>query len=266
MKSKIKIYSFSALILALLLTVLRALSLILFYDHELGYFDGGFLPVFSRALTLAATLWCLTALILIPKDSITAQKSNSPLGAGALAACSILLLTSAVFLVLFGNKLSLVCGCLLLLGGLYPVCRLLAPDRISVCAGMILVVALVPILFIFHFDMYAPINGAVKNTVFLSILSGALMLLGELRFLFRDGMPRAFFALKLITPILCLPTAVGNLFLYFSDKTPVMTKEILTPFFSLVLLSLALYAAFGALRTTEISTEEKEIEEISKNT
>ncbi len=255
MKSKIKIYSLSALILAVLLTALRLFALIFSFDHEVAYFNQDFLPIFFRSLTIAAAAWCLTALVLIPKGCITAQKSPSIASAGISTSSAVLFILSGLMLALNGIGV----GILLILGGMYPLCRLFAPEKISICAGMLLTLSLAAIILIFHFDMYVPINSPLKNAVFLSVLTGALFLVSELRFLFGDGMPRFFLSMKLICPIFCLPTAVGNLFLYFSDKTPLPMKQILSPFFSLALLAMALYAAFGSLNA-------KENEEISKNT
>ncbi len=264
MKPKIRIYSLSVFFLTVALTALRALSLFFSFDYEIGYFDNSLLPEFFRALNLASLLWCLSALIFIPKDTTTAQKSASPLSAGIAVACAVLIGISGLFLVLTNVKngfgLPVACGSLLILGSAYPLCKLStsAKPTLGICSGMLLVIALVLVMFIFHFDMYITINSPLKTSAFLSLVTGAVFLLCEMRFLFDDGMSRTFFVAKLLCVVLCLPTAVGNLILAFSSKMPLPARDILSPFLALPLLALALYAAFGALRTIAQEKENKE--------
>ncbi len=254
MNLNIKIYKFSAFILAALLTVCRILALIFDFDYALGYFDRGIFAVLFHVVTLIAVIWLLTPMLLITKGSLTIKKPRSVLSSGAMASSAVLIGISGFVFVLtnfsFKEPLPLLCGIFLIAGACYPVCRLLVPKKrdLSVYMGIAAIVSLVLVTFILHFDQNTPVNSSLKNSMFYAVIASALFLLSELRILFDDAMPRAFLSAKLITIVLCLPTAVGNLVLYFSEKTPVLMKATLSPFLSLPLFALALYAAFGTFR------------------
>ncbi len=131
MKSKLKIYCLTALILTAILSALRCLSLFLFYAPELGYFNSSPITSMITALYIASAIWLFSALIFIPKDTVSTEfiSDNRVLKSGAAFAAvmfvfaflsplingakglkeiftAVLFLASAVFFILsaIGNK------------------------------------------------------------------------------------------------------------------------------------------------------------------
>ncbi len=266
MNAKIKVYIASTGLLSILLTLLRVLSLLFCFDYEIGYFDNGFLPMFTDALTLAGVLWCLSPLVFIPRDTVTISPPTSPTALGMTAVAATLVSIAGVLLILSelstGITLKLFCGVFLLLGSPYLWGKLSHKlGKFALLFGTLLIVGIFFIMFSSHFDVYVAINSPAKNALQLVSIACALMTLGDLRFLFGDGMPRYALACRLLTVLLLLPAAATNLVLFISDKIPTLAKSILSPLFVLPLLGLAVYAAVGLFLTHDRGAE-KENEEI----
>lgn len=271
MNAKIKVYTGSVLALSLLLAVLKTLCYLFFFDSALGYFDGTFLVSLTRALTWVGSLWCVSALALFPKDTVAPKNKRAPLSLSltAVAATLVALAGSGLFVTSLADdsRLMLVCGGLLLLGSAFFWHSAFSPRESSVWLGALAILAYLSIMISSHFDMLVTINSPIKTGVHLSVIAAALLLLSELRLSFEDAMPRAAFALRLFAVLLGLPTAVSHLVLYFSDHAPALSEQSLSPFFSLALLGVAVYAAARLFTTQDAhevaeQEEEKEFEEI----
>lgn len=274
MQSKITIYTRTALILSLLLAVLRALCFLLYFDGKLGYFNPTFPVLVTNALTCVSALWCASALFFLPKDTIATKRlTDAPITKGVVAIAATLVMGAGIGLVITnvssGNRLALICGCLILAGSAFVWSRVadLSTKNAQPILGMLLILGLLFVLITSHFDMFVTINSPIKTGLHLSVIAAALFLLTELRFLFEDEMPRAGLAAKLLTVLFCFPTATGHLALYFSGNAPARSQETLTPFFSLALLGLSIFAAarlfaVRAVLATSQEDEEKEIEKI----
>lgn len=267
MNAKIKVYTGTALTLSLLLTILKTLCFLFSFDSALGYFDNTFLVSLTGALTWISAIWCISVLLLFPKDTVATKKNRSSLLVTAAIIASLLFIAAGVgiFVTNLSNKLAIACGALLFVGSSFFWLHLTRLDRSKfVWPGMLSILGLLAVLVVSHFDMFVAINSPIKLGLHLSAILAALCLLAELRLSFGDEMPRASFALKLLAVLFCLPTAVSHVVLYFSGKAPALSEKTLSPFFSLVLLAIAVYAAariFAVTDAKEILEDEKENEE-----
>lgn len=270
MNAKIKVYAGTVFALSLLLTILKTLCFLFCFDSALGYLDPTFLVSLTSALTWISAIWCISVLLLFPKDTIGTKKSKTPLliTAAVVAGAFFVAAGVGVFVTGISSMLTLVCGALLFVGSSFFWLCLTRLDRSKFAwSGMLAVLGLLAILVVSHFDMFVAINSPIKLWLHLSVITAALFLLAELRLSFNDEMPRASLVLKLLAILLCLPTSVSHFVLYFSGKASALSEQTLSPFFSLVLLGIAVYAAtrlFSVTTAEEASEneEEKEFEEI----
>lgn len=271
MKSKIQVYTKTVLILSLLLGVLNSICFLFYFDKELGYFAPAF-PVFlTKALTWISVLWCVSALFLFPKETIATQRNKkSPFFISVIAMGSSLLIAAGIGILVTNlasrNMLMLLCGLLILIGSAFFWTPLFSSQNTPAICGMILTLGYLFILITTHFDMFVAINSPIKTGLHLSVLVTVLFLLSEIRIFFGDEMPRAAFALKLLTILFCFPTAASHLVLYFGGKLSPLVARTLNPFFSLALLGVTIFAAakLCTVKPVEKSPENNEEKEIEK--
>lgn len=268
MNAKIKVYSGTALALALLLAILKVLCCLFCFDSTLGYFDHTFLVSLTSAITWVSALWCASALFFLPKDSVAAPPQPSmPLVGGLLAAILITAAGVGLFVTNFveRDKLSLVCGALLFASSSFFWASLTKlSSKALLYLGMITTLGFLSVLIVSHFDMFTAINSPLKMALHLSTILAIAMLLAETRLLFGDRVLRVSFVLRTLALLFCFPTAVGHLTLYVSGKTPALSEQTTNPFFSLALLGVAIYAVarlFGTRDAAELTEPEGEIEE-----
>lgn len=273
MNEKIKMYTGTALSLSLLLTILKTLCYLFCFDRAVGYLNNTFLVSLTNAITWIGALWCVGALLLIPKNSIdTRNQGSMPLVGGLLAAILVSASGAGLFVtnLLEKNELSLAGGTLLFAGSAFFWFSLtkLSPKALR-CLAMVATLGFVSILIVSHFDMFTAINSPLKMAIHLSAVSAVIMLLAETRLLFGEKVARFSFVTKMLAALLCFPTSIGHLALYFADKMPALSEQTTNVFFSLALLGVAIYSAIRLFAVTdaqdlaapeEVAEEEKEIE------
>lgn len=277
MNAKIKVYTGTALTLALLLTVLKSLCCLFCFDSALGYFNHTFLVSLTSAITWVGAIWCGGALFLFPKDTIATKESRSAVATGALIVAAMLIAAAGIGLLVTaairGNdKPSLVCGALLFVGSIFLWLRLTKLSAsVLACSGILTVAGFLSVLIVSHFDMFTAINSPIKMALHLSAIAAIAMILADVRLLLGDKLSRVSFVTRMLTLLFCLPTSVGHLVLFVFDKMPPLSEQTATPFFSLALLGAAIYAAAGLFSFADAqelveaegnTEEEKEFEEI----
>ena len=73
MKLNLKLYRSSCLLLTLLLTLFRCLSMTALYNPQLGYFQNSILPLAMNVIYVLSAIWFLSAIKLLPKSTIKAE-------------------------------------------------------------------------------------------------------------------------------------------------------------------------------------------------
>ena len=262
MKSKSKLYFLSALTLTLLLSGLRTACFLTSYESDAGYFASTPTASITTILYILAAAWCLAAPLLLSEKAEPSVTSNAARSVGSKLAGSLFLFSGlclGIGALISTSALRLVIG---ILGALASVFfftdgGLTSKKRtLHAAFGFVVLAFLFALLFYVYFDMYVAINSPIKNALQLSILSAMLLVLCEIR----DSIDRPHLrlspAIRLLCALFCLPTAVSHLIFERSPLCGALEKELLTPFFSLALLGIGIFAFVSA--SFEKGTKAKE--------
>lgn len=231
MIKKIKVYCLSAVVLTFILTVLRCLSLFFAYDTSVGYFDRTFLSGFTTALFVIGALWCLSPLVLIPRESITSEFSPDTVSFKAMSAYSALVTLLASFAMITAGDTRLIekIGIITtVLSTLFFVFGILKKDifrTVRAFLSIVTVSSFVCILASVYFDMTIAMNSPHKIMGGFALMSAMIFGLCETRIYMQKDMPRLHFALGLLTLMLGFPYAGSSIFYrLISDSSEFVTN------------------------------------------
>ena len=231
MIKKIKVYCLSAVVLTFILTVLRCLSLFFAYDTSVGYFDRTFLSGFTTALFVIGALWCLSPLVLIPRESITSEFSPDTVSFKAMSAYSALVTLLASFAMITAGDTRLIekIGIITtVLSTLFFVFGILKKDifrTVRAFLSIVTVSSFVCILASVYFDMTIAMNSPHKIMGGFALMSAMIFGLCETRIYMQKAMPRLHFAFSLLTLMLGFPFAGSSIFYrLISDSSEFVTN------------------------------------------
>lgn len=255
MKSKNRLYYTSVAILAAILSVLHTLSLLTIYDTEVGYLNSTPLVILLRILYVLGAAWCLSIPFLLPKETPFISRYSN--------AHTLLSYFAAILFILSG--ISILAKSLSAASLSFPTTSALTPvlgiftalasvffftarqdakkSRMphAIC-GFLVLGFLFSLLFYIYFDMYVTINSPLKNAIQLSVLSALLFTLCQIRAGIGKSTPRITVASRLLCVLFCLPTAISHLFFGASNLCDPLERTVVSPFLSLPLLALGIFA------------------------
>lgn len=194
-----KIFRITALCGIAVATVLRVLSLLLFYDSEIGYYQrGSVIPtVFTVALTVLA-LACLVACVILGKSSPAPEKytlSSKCASVFVALAFAVSAISSAISLIelsgyYFEGSSSILFLSLAALTVIAPALACayfvlyafgkLSPS-FSLAGGILALVYVVILLADSYFDIYVQMNAPEKLSTHLCCVCALLLILNEMR-------------------------------------------------------------------------------------
>jgi hypothetical protein len=253
MKSKTGLYSLSILTFTLLLSVLRTACYLTAYESKVGYFASTPLVLVARVLYLLVAVWCLACPLLFLKE--TRPTPNPIHGVCGKLAGSLFLFSGLCLLIdafaqtpaSFGTVAVLrpILGVFALLSSLFFFTEgSLTPKMHTAHAafGFAGLAFLFALLFYIYFDMYVTINSPIKNSLQLSILSAMLFLLYEIRDSIGRPPLRISIGIQSLCAIFCVPTAISQLIFERSSMCGEPERVLLSPFFSIALLAIGIFA------------------------
>lgn len=255
MKTKIKLYFLSTIILTLLLSGLRTACFFTSFEQDVGYFSSTPLTLITTALYVLSTLWCLAAPFLFQRNATLVPENSIGHAVISKITGSILLFSGLCILIGSLAKTFPVAGgtaALLPILGISAVlssaffftdgARTEKLGTAHAAFGFAVLVFLFAFLFFTYFNMYVTINSPIKNALQLSILSALFFLLSEIRGSIGRPRTRLSAALSPLCAFFCVPTAVSHLFFERSSLCNAPTKALISPFFSLTLLAIGIFA------------------------
>ena len=210
--AKLKIYTYSSIVLALTCAALRACCLFFAYDADLRYFSySSSLPAIANGVLLCSLLWAASFLLLVPKNSMsTKPAAYSVSSVFASALCGFFFLyqsLSTAFPLLMKSFVpfsvatyrrdltvaAIIAGSALISAvyfftALFPALKE-APFRI-LCGFCPVIWAIVSLAQI-YFDFTHTMNEPVKVSLQLAMISVAFFFLQEIRTLLGRPQPRA---------------------------------------------------------------------------
>jgi len=209
--------------LALIATVLRALSVALFTDKASGYFlADAALPIITHVvMALAAIALALYPLLLL-KGRVAVKRARLTSGGviGSLL-CALLFFLNFISACISGSTLP---GPLLAVTLLALLCAtlyfLLAVPRFQVSVktrtvlGALAVAALACLVALTYFDVATPMNAPHKTELHLALLAAMLYLLYELRDSAEFPMPRMMAACSALAFFLAVTVGFSDLLAY----------------------------------------------------
>lgn len=273
MKNKSRVYSLSVVILAVLLSALRTVCLLTAYNSDVGYLDSTPLVLVTRGLYIIGALWCFAIPFLPQKAERLSSIGSVPHIifsniAGSLSLFSgicifINSLTSADRAVPGNTILPLFIGIFAALASIFffsenP--RLPKLRAAHASCGFLVLAFLFCLLFHIYFDMYVAINSPLKIALQLSILSALLFVLHEIRTAIGRPFSRIGTLSRFLCVLFCLPTAISHLILSSTEKLSYLAKDIISPFFSLSLLAIGIFAVSQLIFGKNTETIEKKSE------
>ena len=194
-----KIFKTIMLCSVLVATVLRALSLFLFYDAEIGYYQhGSVVPVAHNAFLAILALFAVVSCVLIGKNAplpekyTLSSKCSSVFVALAFAVVTIATaISSYEFVTIYAEvnmtTLALLVNLLIIVTPIvacvYFVLYALGKcsPAISLVCGIFTIIYFVIILANAYFDVYVTMNAPEKLSTHLSCICALLLILNEMR-------------------------------------------------------------------------------------
>ncbi len=279
MKSKTGLYFLSALTFTLLLSGLRTACFLTSYEADVGYFASTSLVLITKILYPIGAAWCLAAPLLLPKNGALEATFNTARSICSKIAGSLFLFSGICLLIGAISKMPVLFGSVAALRPILGIFAALAavffftdgsrtPKKRTTHAafGFASLAFLFALLFYVYFDMYVTINSPIKNSLQLATLSAMLFVLYEIR----DGIGRPALRLsvpiKLLCALFCIPTAVSHLIFERSSLCGALEKDLLSPFFSLALLGIGIFALVTLPSGKELDKDEKKFEKpLDKN-
>ena len=274
MKSKVKIYCNTGLILTLILTLFRCVSLAAFYDVDLGYFNGGFVPTMMNAIYFIASAWCLSPIVLLPKSQIRAEFTPSTAhfkGASVFAAVLFLLSSTAFF---GTRKLAVFTVALVIISALFFISTLFNKESLKTARAFLsiaVILTLIISLAKLYFDMTIAMNSPHKLLGSFSFMAAMVFMLCEVRVYLGKQLPRLHLAASLLTFLLGISFSFSALsFLFAAAPRPFVTNPIVIGNFGYIgiIAGISVYAlsrsfSFESVFANEVltATDEEKVKE-----
>ena len=242
----LRVYYIGTLVLTLVSTVLRVLTLSLSLDKENGYFKStANLPVAFAALLAVA----VAAILLYPfllRDTVpAADKRTDPFKNLCSAFCALCFLIAFVSTCMARKTVALPI-LLWLIGILAPLAATIYfLAKTPFCPldttgqavfGSLTLIAVGCLIAVTYFDIATPMNAPTKVHLHLALLAVMLYLLYELRDTVGSPLPRARVVLTALTFFLCATVGISDLIANHSEGFIYLSHDFL-------LLGLSLYTA-----------------------
>ena len=223
---KIKVLFGTSLLLTLLTTVLRTISLLTVFDSNPGYYQkGAFLPYLQKALLLASVVYLLIELFLLKKETLPAAlpTASTPMGIASLL-CGFAYVCAVVLLYLNNHVKPTLLFFMILLTGLlstgYFLYDALCPSAKKIPTtplfGLAVVVNLLLLVIKEYLDYSVALNVPHKILVFFSFIVFALYFIQELRFAAGNAQPKFRFISGCIAFLLCTVSAIPGMIAHYA--------------------------------------------------
>lgn len=188
---KVKIYTYSALALTAVITVLRTVGLLFFYDADPGYFAPHPLNSIATVLCILTVLWLLSAVIFIPKYSYPLKTAPRPhpttqitaAVCGAAIICAAFFFRDSMYYYVAQAGMYRMLFLLSLVASLYFIQHFMGENNRAWAALSAYVVILWAALLISvsYMNLYVPMNSPMKKTFHIALLCIMLFLIEEAR-------------------------------------------------------------------------------------
>ena len=244
--NKLKVYLYSALILAGLEIILFTFSYIFAFNEEAGYFSSSLLPLFASTLCLISIVWFSSTGIFVPKKALDGASPTTltvSIAATPLLLCELALgviLSIASFTIsrnnIFGKLLPgyvvgsnlpnltpllLISGALLIVSAIYLAMLWFSQKKsseIKVLVGFALPISSLLLAAIAYLDFFVTMNSPIKLSFQFAILSFMLFSLFELRVHLGKTKPRAYLSFAMIAMMLSGIASVPQIFAFAVGK------------------------------------------------
>lgn len=265
-KRAIQIWGICAAAVSVLSVVLRTLSILFFYDRDIGYYKAGaILPVIAQVLPLLAVAVALI-FVIVPslRPQVDTSTDGTKISSGAIfpavgfSAYAVLYAVTVIGASYFDARelmLPIAIAVCLVLGAIYF--WLTAFEKklgtwLYVLSGLGAILSLAYFLTSSHFDNAVQINAPNKTVFHLAIIFSMLFVVCEMR----NGLPqrKPFFHLfgATATVIFALTSSVPSILCYFLGKMPYSYSLF---YEDGVLLFLAIYAGLWLFNTCRQRTD-----------
>lgn len=235
---KLKIYLYSALALSTLAMILTTLSYLFAFD-SIGYFSNTILPAITNALCLAAAVWFIASLFVIPKDALDGATPTTLVNSICATPFCLWALFLGGFLLyaylehqsnprgivmMFSNGAPMpvmLASVFLLISGIYFALTWLPRMQKrteTVVLGLFVPLAAVLLISLTYFDFLVPLNSPVKLHFQLSAVLFILFSVYELRALAEKPRPRVYFALAMLTVFFSSVSSVPQIVAYATGR------------------------------------------------
>ncbi len=227
------IYGSVTLGVSLLCVVLRLLSMLFFFDTDIGYYESGaLLPIISNFLPTAAVVWAFVLFAVpalhlspnAPMDTRAPRLSAIPALVG-FAGFSFVYIRSLIELSEFFGQiprsyiLAAICSVIALLFFIFKVIGR-SGTAVSVISGIFTIVWIILALMESYFDTYVQMNSPMKLVFQFACLSALLLIVSEMR-VGVDGTRKNLHLFSAAASTILLPfSAIPSLICLLLDKQP----------------------------------------------
>ena len=194
-----KIFRITVLCAVAIATVLRALSLFLFYDAEIGYYKlGSVIPIVSNVFLAVIALFIAVSCVLLGKNAPRAEKYTLSskcsavfvalaFAVVAISSVTSLFLFSEYFLIESTDNLAFIITAITVIAPLIACAYFvlyalghLSPS-FSLAGGIFALIYFVIILATSYFDIYVQMNAPEKISLHLCCICALILILNEMR-------------------------------------------------------------------------------------
>ncbi len=249
--------------LSLAALILRTLSVCLYLDADIGYFQSGRGTVITvYVLEALAALSCLALPFLIKRESAPRIPTLSMAGLVGTGSSALLLMVNAIYLLLRLKHLPapfllvLLCAFLSAVGAGYFATQFRGGSDSTVPCTYGMILACACMVALTYFDRYTQMNAPHKLSLHLALLAVMLATLFDLRARLGKDYPRARIATEALAFFFCLTVGLSNTVGFLTGAY----RDLTYLFQDLLCLALALYYGARVFDVAMHSTSESKEE------
>ena len=266
---KVKIYTISALTLTVIVTLLRVIGFVFFFEEDLGYFAISPLNTIATVLCVLTVLWILTAIIFIPKYSFPLKTKPAPnnytriaaLFCGMIVAGSFFFFRQSMYYYMAQAKSYQILSIFTLLAAVYFLLHALGHQNethIALASYAVILWAAI-LMSVSYLNLYVAMNSPLKLTLHIALLSIMLFLMEEARLLTDHNFRILYHAASLIAILTCsissIPVLIAHLANSFWDVDYLLYSILMLGF--LVYIATRCHACYCLLITLPCMTPEE---------
>ena len=225
---KLKAYFYLTVIMTLIVTVIRTVSILTLFESDIGYYvNGAFLPKLQVILMILSAAMMISVFFIKKKGELPKER---PVGAQlptfAAFLCGTVHISSGALLVMY-QRTGLNLPTVIILVGFAAaavhffydsLCPAEKKSPYSVLLSIVAVVGLIAVVAKAHLDYTVTLNNPNKNMLFLTLGAICLFIVQEMRYTVGIPQPRMYVCISSIAMMLSFAHSIPGIIGHYANK------------------------------------------------